>query len=93
MARISWKEKKKNKERNYLSDNQRGTTSSDLFQCCRGKILSLVLLEGKTGALLTLSYDQKLTIWSCSLGVALKTVSVDASVPCLEALVSARASK
>ncbi|RUS76337.1 hypothetical protein EGW08_015899, partial [Elysia chlorotica] len=77
-------------QRTQLSADQKELASSDLFQCCRGKVLSLVLLEGKDGALITLSYDQRLIIWSSSLSAPLKIVPVAAAMPCLQALVSAK---
>ncbi|GFO23368.1 hypothetical protein PoB_004987300 [Plakobranchus ocellatus] len=76
-----------------LSANQNEIVSTAIFQQCRGRLLSIVSIEGQRSALLTLSSDQKLTLWNCILGSALKSVVIAASMPCLEILISAKTKK
>ncbi|KAI8793924.1 phosphoribosyl pyrophosphate synthase-associated protein 1 [Biomphalaria glabrata] len=60
------------------------------FQKQRGQLLDVVTVQHQRSSCISLSANQNITIWNTNSGIAIKTIQLPASVPCLTKLLKAK---
>ncbi|CAL1545867.1 unnamed protein product [Lymnaea stagnalis] len=74
-----------------FSDDLNSILSVSKFDRQPSQLLNVVVVKNLASAFMTLSTDQNISIWNIKLGNCLKKMSLPSSVPCLTAMIAAKA--